>query len=86
MVVAFVVLVLEIVVVALGDIDLTAYDGLDFREVLCHFEELLHSVHISVVCDGNSGHTELRCSFEKPFDRRKTVKDGILGVDVKVDE
>ena len=64
-VVSSVVLVLELMVIVTGHIDFAAYDRLHLRKLLRHLQEFLHSVHVSMVCDGQGGHAEFLGSFEK---------------------
>ena len=85
-VISLVVLVLELVVVVSGDIDLASYDWLDLRIFLRNLQKFLHAVHVSMVGDGQCRHAELFRSFKKTAYRGLTVKDGILCVDVKMDE
>ena len=59
MVVFLVLVVLEVMVVMLRQIYLAAYHGLDIREFLRYVAEVLHSVHISVVRDGHTRHSQL---------------------------
>ena len=81
-----VVLVLQLVVIMLCDIDLTAYDRFYLREFLRHLKEFLHSIHISVISDGQCRHFQFFGSFEKTGNGRLTVKDGILCMNVQMDE
>ena len=84
--------ILELVVVMPRNIHLAANDGLDlviaFRILMLsgHLEELLDPVHVAVVRDGESGHSELRRTLEKLPHIGESVKDGVLCVDVKMDE
>ena len=84
--------VLELMVVVPRDVHLAADDGLDlvatvFVLVLSgHLEELLHAVHITVVRDGDRGHIQLYGALEKLPHIGESVEDGVLGVDVKMDE
>ena len=50
------------------------------------FEELLDPVHISVVCDGEGWHTHGLCPVKQGRYRRETVEDGVLCVDMKMNE
>ena len=86
MVVAPVVLVLELIIIMSCHVDLASDDRLDLRKFLRDLQEFLHSVHISMVGDGQCGHAELLGPLEKAADGCLTVKDGILSVDVKVDK
>ena len=73
-------------VIMTGHIDLTAEDRLDLRELLRHLQELLYTIHVSMVSDGQGRHAELLCPLEKVNDSRLAVKNGILCMDVKMDE
>ena len=70
-----VVLVLELMVIMLGHIYLTSDDRLYLRILLRHLQELLHTVHVSMVGYGQSRHFEFFCALEKAGDRCLTVKD-----------
>ena len=86
MVVFAVRVVLELVVIVLGYVDLAADDGLDGRVLLGEFVELLDAVHVAVVRNGKAGHPHLFGAVEKVLDRGLAVKDGVLRMDVQVDE
>ena len=51
-VIASVIRVLEGVVIVPCHIHLAAYDRLHLRELFSHLQELLHTIHVSVVSDG----------------------------------
>ena len=70
-----VILVLELMVIVLGHIDLTSDDRLDVRIFLRHLQELLYTVHVSMVSDCKCRHFKLFCTLEKAGDRSLTVKD-----------
>ena len=78
-------LVLE-AMVADGDVDLTAYDGLYRGVFLGEFEELLDPVHIAVVSDRKTGHSELLGPGKEVIYRRLTVEDGVLCMNVQMSE
>ena len=86
MVVLAVGVVLELVVIVLGDIDLAADDGLDRRVLLGEFVELLDAVHVAMVRDGQAGHSHFLGAVEQVLDGRHAVEDGVLRMDVKVYE
>ena len=71
-------------VVPLGHIHLAADDGLHVGVFLGVFEELLHPVHVAVVGDGQGRHAQLVGPVEKLSYGRKSVQDGVLGMDMKV--
>ena len=54
--IASVVLVLYLVVIVLCHVDLTSDDRLHLRELFSNLEELLHTVHVSMVSNGQSRH------------------------------
>ena len=93
-IVALMVVVLKVVVVVPCDVDLAAhyglYDevsvGISVGLVLRPAEKLLHSEHIAMVRDGKCGHTQFSRAREQFLDARQTVKNTILGVQVKVYE
>ena len=74
-VVLLVVVVLELVVVVAGDVDFAAYDGLDIRELFGDVAEVLDTVHVTVVGDGEAGHPELLGTGEKLLYVAQSVKD-----------
>ena len=78
-----VVVVLEAVVVVLGDVRLAAQDGLDVRVFLADVEELLHAIHVAVVRDCQTRHLELVRTREELLYVGHSIEDGILGMDVK---
>ena len=78
--------ILEFMVVMPRDIHLAADNGLNFRMFRGKFEKLLHPVHISVIRYRNAGHTEFFGPVKKFRNRRKSVKDRILGMYVEMDE
>ena len=49
-------------------------------------EEFLDAIHISVVGYGKAGHSEFLRAGEEAGYRRVSVEDGILGMDVKMNE
>ena len=81
-----VVVVLEVVVVVAGDVCLAAQDGLDVGVLLAGVEELLDSVHVAVVGDGQAGHLELVRACEELLDVGHAIKYGIFGMYVQGDE
>ena len=81
-----VVLVLEFMVIMLGHIHLASDDRLNLRILLRHLQELLHTIHVSMVGDGKCRHSELACTLKKAGNRRLTVKNRILCMDMKMDE
>ena len=68
MVIFLVVLVLELMVIVSGDIYFAAYDRLYRRMFLRELEEFLHTVHVAVVGDGKTWHTQFFGSVEKILD------------------
>jgi hypothetical protein len=80
------VLVLEFMVIVTRHIHLATDDRLDVRILLGHLQELLHTIHVSVVCNGKCGHFQLFRALEKTAYGCLTVKNGVLCVDVKMDE
>jgi len=89
-----VLVVLFLMVIVPRDIDFAAYErfylqipvSVDVRLVIGHFEEFLDAVHVSVVRNGKGRHFEFACAFEQFLDIGQAIKDGVLGMDVKVDE
>ena len=88
-----VLVVLEFRVVVPCDIHLAPDDGLDliFFSLLVpvlvgEFEELLYTVHIAVVGNGQGGHAHGLCPVKQGRYRRETVEDGVLRVDVKMNK
>ena len=47
-------------------------------------EELLDTIHVTVVGAGQGGHAHGFCPVKQGRYRRESVEDGILGVDVKM--
>ena len=85
--------VLQLGVVMPRDIHLASDDRLDLvlfslfvLMLVGELEELLDTVHVSVVGDGQRGHAHGFCPVEQSGYRRESVEDGILGVDVEVYE
>ena len=78
-------LVLELVV-SYRDIYLTADDRLDIGVFLGEFVELLYSIHVAMVGDGQGRHSELLRTVEQILDRGLSVEDGILGMDMKMNK
>ena len=83
--------ILDLRIVMARHIDLAPDDRLDLEMsgslvhvLACELEELLDSVHIAVVRDGQGRHTHLLSPVEQGRDRRETVKNRVLRVDVKV--
>ena len=64
-IIASVILVLEPVIIMPGDIYLASDDRLDLRELLGYLEKLLHTIHVSMVCNGQCRHSELFRSSKK---------------------
>ena len=84
--VVFAVLLVVDAVVVLGHIHLAAHYGLDFREFLCNVQEVLYTIHIAVVSDGQARHTQFRSPLEELGDIGHSIQDGVLRMDVKMDE
>ena len=78
--------ILKLVVIVPGDVDLAAENRLDGRMLLGELAELLDTVHVAVVRDGQAGHPHLFGTVEQMLDGRHAVEDGVLGMDVQVDE
>ncbi len=83
--------ILDLRVIVACHIDLTPDDRLDLEmpgslvHVLVRkLEELLDSVHIPVIRDGQGRHSHLLGPVKQSRDRRETVKNRVLRVDVKV--
>ena len=85
-IVVFVLRILQLVVVVLRDIDFAAYDRLYPGMFLGELEELLHSVHVAMVRDGDTRHSEFFSTVEQGFNGRKSVSDRVLRMDMKVNE
>ena len=73
-------------VVPLRDIDLTANYWLDGRVLLGILEELFYAVHVAVVRYGQGRHTKLLGPVKEVFYGRLPVQDGVLGMDMEVNE
>ena len=84
--IASVILVLELMVIMPCDIDLAADDRLHLGKLLRYLQEFLHTVHVSMVRDGQCRHFELFGACKKVTDGRLAVEDGILCMYVKMDE
>ncbi len=75
-------------------VDLAAYDRLDdirpvrilVRLVVRHLEKFRHTVHITVVSNGDGRHTKFPGTREKLLDVRQTVKNGILRMQMEMDK
>ena len=78
--------VLDLVVVPARDIDLAADNGFDVRVLAGELVELLDTVHVSMVGDGQAGHTELFRPGKQVLNGGLAVQDGILGMYVQVNE
>ena len=84
--------ILQFVVVMPGDIHLAADDGLDLVTLVLvavlpgHLEELLYTVHIAMVGDGDGGHAQLGSTGKKLPHVGESVKYGVLCMDVKMYE
>ena len=74
----------RVFVFIIGNIDLTADDGLHIGVLLCKFEELLDAVHVAMVRYGKGRHTQFIGPVEEVFYGRLSVQNGVLGVDMKV--
>ena len=83
-VVLVVLLVFDFVVIVPGDVNLAAYDGFDGREACGYVTEILDTEHVAVVGDGKPPLAEFFGALKKGFDVAQSVKDGVLGMDVKV--
>ena len=73
-------------VISLGNVNLAADDGLDIRMLLGVLEELFDTVHVAMVRDGKGRHTKLFGTVEKVFYGGLSIQNGILGMDVQVNE
>ncbi len=85
--------VLEFRVIVAGHIDLAPDDRLDLEMPRClvhvlvrELEELLDSVHVTVVGDGQGRHSHLLSPVKQSGNRGETVKNRVLCVDVKVNK
>ena len=83
--------VLDLRVVVACHIDLAPDDRLDLEMpgrlvhmLACELEELLDTVHVAVVRDGQGRHPHLLGPVEQGRDGGESVKNRILRVDVKV--
>ena len=85
MVIGPVCLVLEFVV-PYRYVDLAADDRLDIWVLFGVFVELLDSIHVAMVGDGQAGHSELLRTVEQILDRGLSVEDGILSMDMKMNK
>ena len=81
-----VVVVLEVVVVVLRHVDLAAEDRLHVRVLLGNVAEVLDTVHVAVVRDGQAGHAEFLRTAEELLDIAHSVEDGVLRMDVQMYE
>ena len=86
MVVFTVLRVFERVVVMPRHIDLAAENRFYQRMLFGGVVELLHTVHVAMVGDGQAGHAEFLRPLEELFNIGKPVEDGVLGVDVEMYE
>ena len=68
-----VILVLELMVIVAGHIYLTSDDRLDLGKFLRYLQEFLDTIHISMVCDGQSRHAEFLGTLKKAGNRRLAV-------------
>ena len=75
MVVTSVAGVLERVVIMSCNIYLASDYRLDLRILLCYFQELLHTIHVTMVCNGQRRHSELFCALKKTPNRGLAVKN-----------
>ena len=78
--------VLQSVVIVPCDIDFATYDRFYLRILLGHLQELLDSVHVSMVGDGQGRHSQLLGTFKKASYRSQAVKYGKLCMYVKMDK
>ena len=85
-VIVFAVLLVVDAVVILGNVHLATHYGLDLREFLGYVQEVLHAVHIAVVRDGQARHSQFRSPLEELGNIGHSIQDGVLGMDVKMDE
>ena len=83
--------VLDLRVVVACHIDLAPDDRLDLEMpgslvhmLACELEELLDTVHVAVIRDGQGRHPHLLGPVEQGRDGGESVKNRILRVDVKV--
>jgi hypothetical protein len=80
------ILVLDPMVIVTGHIDFTSNDRLYLGILLRHLEKLLDAIHVSMVSYGKSRHAQFLGTLEKSRNGCLAVKNGILSMDVKVDE
>ena len=86
-VIVFLVLrVLQPVVIVARHVYLAADHGLHRRELLRRIAEVLHPVHVPVVRDREAGHAQLAGALEEFRDIGHSIEDGVLGMDVQMDE
>ncbi len=85
--------VLELRVIVACHIDLAPDDWLDLEMpgclvnmFVCELEELLDSVHVTVVSDSQGRHSHLLGPVKQSRDCGETVKNRVLCVDVKVNK
>ena len=90
-IIGFVLAVLDLRVVVACHIDLAPDDRLDLEMpgslvhmLACELEELLDTVHVAVIRDGQGRHPHLLGPVEQGRDGGESVKNRILRVDVKV--
>ena len=88
------VLIAQAVVVVTGNVNLAAHDGLDdgllvgpeVRFVPAPLKELLYSVHVTVVGNGNGWHVQLAGAGKKFLYIRQAVENRVLRMDVQMDK
>ena len=73
-------------VVSFRYIDFTSDDRFYRRMLGCVFEELLYTIHVAMVRYGQTWHAEFLGSVEQILNRRLSVENRILSMDVKVYE
>jgi hypothetical protein len=71
------------VVIAGSDVNFAAHDGLNAALPGC-FVKFDHAVHIAVVCDGKAAHAEFPGPVYQRNDAAASVKQTVLGMNVKV--
>ena len=88
-----VLIVLKLGIIVPGNIHLAANDrlylvllGLLVPMFVRKLEELLYSVHVAMVCNGQGRHAHGLCPVEQGGYRREAVEYGVLRVDVKMYE
>ena len=84
--VALVLRVLQMVVIVPCHVYLASYYRLYPRMLFRELVELLDTVHVPVVGDGDSRHPQFFGPVEKGFYGRKSVSDRVLRMDVKMNE